>query len=130
MTDDAVKIVCLQVPVFCIGDEKEGAIKPLEEASEALEKWKQWTAADSLDESDVLSWMAESLRADRADEIYDTIQASVNFAARNGINLHDAARRVTERNVDRGRLPESSQLYAAFMEQRDTSEGGDADAES
>ena len=107
-----VEIVCLQVPVFCIGDDKEGAIKPLEEASEALEKWKQWRAADNLDEDDTLSWMAESLREDLEDEIFDTIQASVNFAARNGLNLHDAAKRVTMKNVARERLPLSSQIYA------------------
>ena len=112
MSDDNVQIVCLQVPVFCIGTEKEGATKPLEEASEALEKWKALKAAEDLDDNDTLKWMADDLRTELADELFDTIQASVNLAMRNGLNLHDAAKRVTRANVLRNRLPPYVPLFA------------------
>lgn len=106
-----VTILLLQVPIFCIESEKEGAERPLLEASEALEAWKQWQAFDS-NNRDVLYPLKDEMRDHLADEIFDTIQASVNFAARNGLSLQEAAKRVTARNIERGRADAAASIYA------------------
>ena len=108
---DEVTILLLQVPIFCIDSEKEGAERPLLEASEALEAWKQWQAFDNNNQ-DVLYPLKQEMREHLADEIFDTIQASVNFAARNGLSLQDAAKRVTARNIEHGRVSAGAELYA------------------
>ena len=109
-----VTILLLQVPIFCIDSEKEGAERPLLEASEALEAWKQWQAFDNNNQ-DVLYPLKEEMREHLADEIFDTIQASVNFAARNSLSLQDAAKRVTRRNIERGRVSEAAAIYTAAL---------------
>ena len=80
-------------------DDKNQALKPLEEASEVLEAWKAWRKAS-------LKHSASKMRRLREleDEIADCIQACVNLAAALGIkDLSRAMTRCEVRNRKRGR---------------------------
>lgn len=80
-------------------DDKNQALKPLEEASEILEAWKALRKA-------ALKHSASKMRRRREleDEIADCIQACVNLAAALGIkDLSQAMARCEARNRARGR---------------------------
>ena len=80
-------------------NDKNPALKPLEEASEVLEAWKAWRKAS-------LKHSASKMRRRREleDEIADCIQACVNLAAAFGIDdLGPAMRRCELRNRQKGR---------------------------
>lgn len=106
--------VVIAVHPFRMGTDKEAALKPLEEAAEAYGAWQD--AAYACDDGFLKNWccspqasvpcteaghcrMMEYL----ADEIADAIQASVNLAARYGIDLQAAMDRCEARNRGRGR---------------------------
>ena len=76
------------------------ALKPLEEAAEAFGAWQRYEG-DEWDDTD--SDLENMLRDDIADELADTVQACVNLADREGLDLSAALARVHERNVGRGR---------------------------
>lgn len=76
------------------------ALKPLEEAAEAFGAW-QCYEGDKWDDTD--SDLERMLLDDIADELADTVQACVNLADREGLDLSAALARVHGRNVGRGR---------------------------
>lgn len=80
-------------------DDKNHALKPLEEASEILEAWKAWRKASLKHSASKMKW-----RRELEDEIADCIQACVNLAAALGIDdLGPAMKRCEARNLHRGR---------------------------
>lgn len=79
----------LSITTFHMGNGKEAALKPLEEAAEVYGAWQ------SLDKKFLLDPLS--------DEIADTIQACCNLAKRYGIDLQAAMKRCQERNRERGR---------------------------
>lgn len=100
----------LTVHTFRMGTDKEAALKPLEEASEAREAWQALdAAADAVafltQENPALAevWDLKPERLDLADELADCITACCNLAARYGIDLQAAVERVEQKNRERGR---------------------------
>lgn len=100
----------LTVHTFRMGTDKEAALKPLEEASEAREAWQaldaiieQVDAAIARNPEAVKYLSAKWERLDLADELADTITACCNLAARYGIDLQAAVERVEQKNMERGR---------------------------
>jgi NTP pyrophosphatase (non-canonical NTP hydrolase) len=81
-----VKEVNLTVHTFRMGDDKEAALKPLEEAAEIFGAWQTPNENNKL-----------------ANEIADCIQACVNLADREGVDLEAALKRVESGNRARGR---------------------------
>lgn len=100
-------VTTLSVRTFRAGTDKEAALKPLEEASEAREAWQNYSGLLTLEpmlvSSKELDELIGSHRDLLADELADTITACCNLAARYGIDLQDAIDRVEERNRERGR---------------------------
>jgi NTP pyrophosphatase (non-canonical NTP hydrolase) len=97
-----------------MGDSKEAALKPLEEAAEVFGAWQD--AAYACDEGFLKNGCCSPqgsvpctefgycrMMDDLADEIADTIQACVNLADRYGLDLADAMERCEKRNRARGR---------------------------
>ena len=97
----------ITVHPFRMGTDKEAALKPLEEASEAREAAQQLQGLIDVEpmlvHSKELTDLIDSLRVLLADEIADTITACANLAARYGIDLQAALDRVERRNRERGR---------------------------
>lgn len=104
----------LTVRPFCMGADKEAALKPLEEASEVYAAWQEvaYVCDDEFLKNGCCSpgvsvpctevgrcRMMEEL----ADEIADCIQACCNLANRYGIDLQVSVERCEERNRERGR---------------------------
>ena len=92
--------ITITVHPFRMGTDKEAALKPLEEASEVRAAWQEYNRWLSFDVDDKYR---EDERINLANEIADCIQASVNLAARYGIDLSAAMLRCEERNRERGR---------------------------
>ncbi len=98
----------LRIATFIMGEPKEAALKPLEEAAEAFGAW-QLTGETSHGDVEFLvsSGIATSKSIYRldvlADEIADVIQAACNLAARYDIDLSAAMERCEQRNRERGR---------------------------
>lgn len=80
--------------------DKAIALKPLEEAAEVFGAWQRYEG-DEWDETD--GDLERMLLDEIADELADTVQACVNFADREGLDLSAALARVHERNRKRGR---------------------------
>jgi NTP pyrophosphatase (non-canonical NTP hydrolase) len=93
-----------------MGDSKEAALKPLEEAAETFGAWQaikecvdrkltmcRLNAYPNIPQRDC------QLHVDLADEIADCIQACVNLAYREGVDLQAAIERCEKRNRARGR---------------------------
>ena len=96
---DTVKYLTLKVPVFVIEEEgKEQAHKVLEEAAEAYGAWSSHVES-------MTGGTKDAYKVKFAKEVFDCIQACVNLAARYGLDLDDAATKVTCDNIARGRLP-------------------------
>lgn len=97
----------ITVRTFECGTEKEAALKPLEEASEAREAAQQLQGLIDVEpklvHSKELADLIDSQRVLLADEIADCITACVNLAERYHIDLQAAIGRVEERNRERGR---------------------------
>lgn len=97
----------ITVHTFRHGTEKEAAVKPLEEASEAREAAQQLQGLIDVEpmlvHSKELDELVDSQRMVLADEIADTITACCNLAARYGLDLQAAIDRVEVRNRERGR---------------------------
>lgn len=109
----------LVVHPFRMGDAKESALKPLEEAAEVFSAWQEYfrEEMDSLRQSypsqdirlnveEGLSDYIDALCETLADEIADCIQACCNLAARYDIDLQAAMERCEMRNRKRGRYPD------------------------
>jgi phosphoribosyl-ATP pyrophosphohydrolase len=80
--------VKLTVHTFRMGDDKEAALNPLEEAAEIFGAYQYWGPGNN---------------SEFANEIADCIQACVNLADRYGLDLADAMERCEKRNRARGR---------------------------
>jgi len=97
----------LDVKPFRCGTDKEAAIKPLEEASEAREAAQQLQGLIDVEPmlvpSKELTDLIDSHRALLADELADCVTACANLAARYGLDLQAALERVEKRNEERGR---------------------------
>lgn len=100
----------LTVHPFRMGDNKEAALKPLEEAAEAFGAWQilepfASSLALNLSYNPEQPWSKEvEAKKERfVDEIADTIQACVNLANRYELDLEAAMERCEERNRARGR---------------------------
>ena len=100
----------LTVHTFRMGTDKEAALKPLEEASEAREAWQVLDAA--LEAEALIEQKHPGAakyfepipeRLDLADELADCITACCNLAARYGIDMQAAVGRVEQKNRERGR---------------------------
>ena len=99
--------VTITINTFCMGTEKDAALKPLEEASEAREAAQQLQelidVEPKLVHSKELTDLIDSHRVLLADEIADCVTACVNLADRYHIDLQAALDRVEKRNRERGR---------------------------
>lgn len=95
----------LTVRPFLMGTDKEAALKPLEEASEAHNAWACFydTLTPDEDGYEFPKEMVEGEREMLADEVADCIQACCNLADRYGIDLQEALERVETKNRERGR---------------------------
>lgn len=97
----------ITVRPFLMGTDKEAALKPLEEASEAREAAQQLQGLIDVEPmlvpSKELVDLIDSHRVLLADELADTITACANLAARYGIDLQAALDRVERHNRERGR---------------------------
>lgn len=99
----------IKVDTFDMGELKERALKPLEEAAEVFGAWqlyKEWSdvsQVDSDDETRKLNVAYALNMANLADEIADCIQACCNLANTYGIDLQEAMDRCNYRNWKRGR---------------------------
>ena len=76
------------------------ALKPLEEAAEAFGAWQRYEG-DEWDDTD--GDLERMLLDEIADELADTVQACVNLADREDLDLSAALARVHDRNAKRGR---------------------------
>ncbi len=116
----------LTVRPFEMGTEKEAALKPLEEASEAYSAWQEIDGCGSPEQcrNCDLPNPCESIFA-LADEIADTIQASCNLAARYGIDLQAAMERCERRNRGRGRYEDEDAKPCRIHDGNDCNCGGD-----
>lgn len=90
----------LHINPFRCGTEKEAALKPLEEASEAREAWQRLDRAMELNANDTLVGFAS---VDLAYELADCVTACANLADRYGLDLQAALDRVEKHNRERGR---------------------------
>ena len=79
--------------------DKEAALKPLEEASEAREAWSMMDEYTRKFPSQNGAYVCTRL----ADELADCITACCNLADRYGIDLQAALDRVEKHNRERGR---------------------------
>lgn len=108
MTDLTTTIT---VHPFRSGTDKDAALKPLEEASEAREAAQQMQSLldvlPMLVHSKELADLVSSHKEILADEIADTVTACVNLAHRYGLDLQAAIDRVEERNRERGRYADA-----------------------
>lgn len=99
--------ITMTVRTFRHGTDKEAALKPLEEASEAREAAQQLQGLIDVEpmlvHSKELADLIESQRAVLADEIADCVTACANLAARYGLDLQAALDRVEAHNRERGR---------------------------
>jgi NTP pyrophosphatase (non-canonical NTP hydrolase) len=93
-----------------MGDNKEAALKPLEEAAETFGAWQvlePFISAPALNPSynpeQLWPKEVETKKERLADEVADCIQACVNIADRYGLDLADAMERCEKRNRERGR---------------------------
>lgn len=97
----------MTVRTFRHGSDKEAALKPLEEASEAREAAQQLQGLIDVEPmlvpSKELTDLIDSHRVLLADEIADCITACANLAARYGLDLQAALDRVEAHNRERGR---------------------------
>lgn len=82
--------------------DKALALKPLEEAAEAFGAWQRYEG-DEWDDTD--SDLEDMLLDDIADELADTVQACVNLADREGLDLSAALARVHGRKSRQARRP-------------------------
>lgn len=80
--------------------DKALALKPLEEAAEAFGAWQRYEG-DEWDDTD--RELGQMMLNDIADELADTVQACVNLADWEGLDLCAALSRVHDRNAERGR---------------------------
>ena len=80
--------------------DKALALKPLEEAAEAFGAWQRYEG-DEWDDTD--RELGQMLRDEIAGELADTVQACVNLADWEGLDLDAALSRVHDRNAERGR---------------------------
>ena len=108
MVDEQVSdTTTMTVRTFRHGTDKEAALKPLEEASEAREAAQQLQGLIDVEPmlvpSKELADLIESQRAVLADEIADCVTACANLAARYGLDLQAALDRVERHNRERGR---------------------------
>lgn len=99
--------VTITVRPFRLGTDKEAALKPLEEASEAREAAQQLQGLIDVEpmlvHSKELTDLVDSHRVLLADEIADCVTACANLAARYGLDLQAALDRVERHNRERGR---------------------------
>jgi NTP pyrophosphatase (non-canonical NTP hydrolase) len=93
-----------------MGTDKEAGLKPLEEAAETFGAWQvlePFTSAPTLNPGynpeQLWPKEVETKKERFADEIADCIQACVNLAYREGVDLQAAIERCEERNRARGR---------------------------
>lgn len=100
--------ITITIHPFRMGTDKEAALKPLEEAAETYAEWQMLDFC--LSQGDLCKGCEQdgmrngcAYRVNLANEIADCIQASVNLAARYGIDLPAAMKRCEERNRERGR---------------------------
>lgn len=101
------------------------ALKPLEEAAEAFGAWQRYNG-DEWDDTD--GDLKRMLLDDIADELADTVQACVNLADREGLDLSAALARVHGRNVGRGRCGLRQCCDSAATEVRSDCEEGANDS--
>lgn len=105
--------------------DKAIALKPLEEAAEAFGAWQRYDG----DEWDVTDDELEIMMLnDIADELADTVQACVNLADWEGLDLSAALSRVHDRNAERGRYGLRQCCDSAATELRSGCEGGANDS--
>ena len=99
--------ITITIHPFRMGTDKEAAVKPLEEASEAREAAQHLQrlidVEPKLVSSKGLTDLVDSHRVLLADEIADCVTACVNLANRYGIDLQAALDRVEAHNRERGR---------------------------
>lgn len=99
--------ITITIHPFRMGTEKDAALKPLEEASEAREAAQQLQGLIDVEpmlvHSKELTDLVDSHRVLLADEIADCVTACVNLAVRYHIDLQAALNRVEKRNRERGR---------------------------
>lgn len=95
----------LTIRPFRMGNDKEAALKPLEEASEVRAAWQEVDGCGSPEQCSERCEVFNvcDARVDLADEIADCIQACCNLADRYDIDLQAAMERCEERNRRRGR---------------------------
>lgn len=105
--------------------DKALALKPLEEAAEAFGAWQRYNG-DEWDDTD--GDLERMLLDDIADELAGTVQACVNLADREGLDLSAALARVHERNVGRGRYWARQCCDSAAAEARSCCEEGANDS--
>ena len=116
-----MKEMKLTVHPFVMGEPKEAALKPLEEAAEAFGAWQElgtylpngacyesgYPQCDCEYKHMCETYMhPEALGValeDLADEIADVIQAACNLAARYDLDLESAMERCERRNRERSR---------------------------
>lgn len=92
----------LKVNTFTLGTEREAALKPLEEASEAREAWQMLNHTRESG-NPIVAVMWGKYLDDLANELADCITACCNLAERYGIDLQAALDRVERHNRERGR---------------------------
>lgn len=86
-------------PFPTVADDKDQALKPLEEAAEAFGAWQTLQTAKTISES-----VTEDVRRRVVEECADVIQAAVNLAAAVGVSDMTAAMMACyRRNHERGR---------------------------
>jgi len=102
--------VTITINTFCMGTEKDAALKPLEEAAEIYAAWQNldglldYISIVKMETPHMSKYLnADSEKYDLADEIADCITACCNLAARYHIDLQAALDRVEARNRERGR---------------------------
>ena len=105
--------------------DKALALKPLEEAAEAFGAWQRYEG-DEWDDTD--RELGQMLRDEIAGELADTVQACVNLADWEGLDLSAALARVHKRNAGRGRYGLRQCCDSAATELRSDCEGGANDS--
>ena len=98
-------MVTITVRTFRMGSDRDAAMKVLEEASEAREAWqcRESVLALAARGMEPMACAADDASDALADELADCITACCNLAARHGLDLPAAVRRVEARNRERGR---------------------------
>jgi len=105
---DGEKLDTVTVHTFHMGNDKEAALKPLEEAAEVFGAWQRlgetdWGDVERIANDGLLDFEGMLKLGCFADEIADCIQACVNLADRYNLDLQAAMERCEERNRERGR---------------------------